>query len=342
MKKPKLARGVLIVTGLTLVYSIWLGALSAQNAAGPERTWWATVNLYAPQILWAIVPLLLLIAAISQFRKARWLPLLPTLPLLWVFGPLMGLCGTLSQPTPQKRDLRVMTYNIAGGHGDLARVLEAIATEKPDVLLIQEAAQGLDAALRAAYPKWTVESVGELILATPLPMRGLERVNLPQLANDPWKTPLYTRCLIRVDTTEIAVYNTHLSTPRPALEALRVRAPDAIAQIESNTSTRLYQSVVLSERLIKETQPVLLAGDFNAPENSLICQQILRAGLRDAFSEAGHGYGFTTGQAFRLHLAYARIDHVFVSPGWGISACRVGESTASDHYPLIADLILKR
>src|SRR3712207_7027652 len=43
----------------------------------------------------------------------------------------------------------------------------------------------------------------------------------------------------------------------------------------------------------RENGPTLLAGDLNATPPSLVLRQLLNLGLRDAFSEAGNGYGYT-------------------------------------------------
>jgi endonuclease/exonuclease/phosphatase (EEP) superfamily protein YafD len=64
--------------------------------------------------------------------------------------------------------------------------------------------------------------------------------------------------------------------------------------------------------------------------------------LRDAFSSAGRGYGYTHGHSTRLGFSFLRIDHVLLSPEIGVADCFVGQKEASDHRPVIADLLLQR
>lgn len=65
-------------------------------------------------------------------------------------------------------------------------------------------------------------------------------------------------------------------------------------------------------------------------------------GLRDAFSSAGWGYGYAHGHALKLRFSFLRIDHILVSPGLGGTDSFVGVMGASEHRPVIADLLLQR
>jgi endonuclease/exonuclease/phosphatase (EEP) superfamily protein YafD len=85
-----------------------------------------------------------------------------------------------------------------------------------------------------------------------------------------------------------------------------------------------------------------VAGDLNAVESSPIVRTLLALGLRDAFSSAGRGYGYSHGHSLRLRHDFLRIDHILVSPQVGVMDSFVGQSNASDHRPVIADLVLRR
>lgn len=334
-------------------YLALLATIACQNSEGPEYRWWSTVNLYVPQLVWGLPSLLFAILAFvvlcKQSQRPRsmfWLPIAFLLPLLYVGGPLMGWngFGHPTSPSPAanaKVTLRVMTYNIASHPSDEVRIAENIALAQPDVLLVQEASgTGLDLALKSAHPDWHVKTEGELIIATPLPLLSVRKILLPQLASDRWKSPAYVQCIVQVGQVRISVYDVHLSTPRPALQALRSFESEAMAQMESNTATRLVQAHQIAQAAANETGPTIIAGDFNAPEPSLLCRQIKRAGFRDAFSLAGSGYGFTTGHEFRLHQSYARVDHIYVSSAWRVHECFVGSAEGSDHRPVTAIISL--
>jgi endonuclease/exonuclease/phosphatase (EEP) superfamily protein YafD len=341
----------------TAGYLSLLALIASANDAGPERWWWSTINLYLPQWLWALPSLFLAIltavfARCPTRRQRRGVAAVQLLPVLWIAGPLMGLnlpagpsreMHARSAPTMGKPvRLRVMTYNIHGENGDPAEVMRAIREAEPDLLLAQEASgSGLEQALKVACPTWSVQVNGEHLIASRFPLEEVSRRPLPSLADDPWKSPAYLRCRLRLSPTQaVTVYNVHLSTPRPALDAILHQDSGAIHQLVSNTTTRLYQGNIIAEDAKRETYPLLIAGDFNAPPPSLICRQVLRAGLRDAFDAAGRGYGYTVGYRIKPHIAYARIDHIMVSRHYQVLDCHIGSEAGSDHRPVVADLRL--
>jgi len=84
-----------------------------------------------------------------------------------------------------------------------------------------------------------------------------------------------------------------------------------------------------------------VAGDFNAPVQSIVCRKLMRHGLTDAFSTAGQGYGYSFGHELRLVAhSYVRLDHILASRHWRVERCWTGGADASDHRPVIADLVL--
>lgn len=105
---------------------------------------------------------------------------------------------------------------------------------------------------------------------------------------------------------------------------------------------RLVQSGLLAEHLRQMKRPRIVAGDLNAPETSAVVKTLLHTGLRDAFSSAGVGYGYTHGHALKLGMSFLRIDHVLVSDDIGVVQTEVGGAVASEHRPVIADLLLVR
>lgn len=341
-------RAQVVIGGLTLFYAGFLFWLWDAIVAGPERSWFVNASLYIPQFFWAIPCLMLFLAAIYTRTKATGRRNLwvggTLLPMLIVFGPLMGLRGFPSPAQPivklSGKPLKVMTYNIGQGK-NLPGFLGIIRQEEPDVLLVQELGGQAEAMLHSWFPDWNRKSNGEFLIASRFPISQFERIELPKLVDDPWKRPAYVRVVAQLDDkTEVAIYNTHLSTPRPALAAMKERKVGSTADLESNSSTRMYQAHQLAEALRKEKLPYVLGGDFNAPEPSMACRQIFLAHARNAFSEAGKGYGYTSGHALRFGMSFVRIDHIFVSKHWAVEECQPGDKSGSDHRPMIATLKL--
>ena len=86
----------------------------------------------------------------------------------------------------------------------------------------------------------------------------------------------------------------------------------------------------------EETLPVILCGDLNSTPNNRV-YRTLSGRLRDAFAEAGEGWGMT----YHARLPAVRIDYVFVSEEWEVVAARVQEAHLSDHLPLLVTLRLR-
>ena len=81
---------------------------------------------------------------------------------------------------------------------------------------------------------------------------------------------------------------------------------------------------------------VIVCGDFNDSPMSYV-HRILREDLTDAFSTAGNGLGFS----YHLNGIYFRIDHMFVSPQYKVTQCKVDNTIdASDHYPIFSQITL--
>ena len=80
--------------------------------------------------------------------------------------------------------------------------------------------------------------------------------------------------------------------------------------------------------------PVLLGGDFNSEPDSAVQRKLRDAGLRDAWTECGHGDGLT----YPAARPVKRIDYLFLTATLRCTDARVVETQASDHRPLLVTL----
>ncbi len=321
---------------LTLPYLLFLALIALGNASGPERWWGSVFNLYFPQWIWGLPALPLLLAGLIWARRAA---ILPALALLWVLGPLMGFCWPLrlfGTPVGNGTRLRVLTYNVKGGHRDMEAVLREIQDAHPDVLLLQDNGQAFTAALEPIFREWGWHHVAfsQYLIASRFPLTGEEPRPLALHGFS------YLRCRMQVGATSVAVYDAHLLSPRFGLAPIRRHPRSGSIGLEQNATDRLAQSFVLASDIARETGPVLLTGDLNAPMPSLVCANLERVGLHDAFVEGGRGYGYTYGHTLPFRHSYVRIDHVFLSKQWRAQACWAGGAQGSDHRPVAADLVL--
>jgi vancomycin resistance protein VanJ len=334
MQPPHRKKRLYLLLGLNVLYTLVLLTLLLSNLIGPEKWWLGSFNLYLPQWLWAIPGVILLPLTLGLARKWVWLPLAA---LLCVFGPIMGLCGNRllggAAPTRGAQHLRIMTYNVKWGSRDTAAILRDIQTYNPDILQLQDSSGAMRGGLGPVLAEWNVRIHDQYIVASRLPLPDFELRDISY----PGSVHHCVRIVIPFGSGSVVLYNAHLLSPRVGLISIRHRREGGLV---SNTDSRLLEANLLAGYIKNEHGPTLLTGDLNAPVQSLVCRPLFDAGLRDAFSEAGTGYGYTYGKYTRVGYPYVRIDHILVSREWKVQHCWVGNSTGSDHCPVIADLAL--
>lgn len=324
-----------LLTIFTVIYGLVLLTISAANFVGPERWWLASLNLYMPQWPWALPCGLLVPWYLLTAWRFLWAP---ALLLVWVCGPIMGLSLGLARfahPAEGVR-LRVMTYNVKWGDRDAERLVANVAAANPDVVIMQDSGGVLRNKLAALRKRgWSAVQRSQFSVLSRFPISGVATQ---------WLTPARQqdclRCVLHVGQTPVTLYNVHLMTPRWALGAVAESGSDAAHDVQQNADVRLHEAAGLAEKLATVNGPCLIAGDLNAPVQSLACQTLLNHGLKDAYSEAGCGYGYTYGQSTLVRCPFVRIDHVLVSAQLQVVRCSAGSPDGSDHSPVIADLLL--
>jgi endonuclease/exonuclease/phosphatase (EEP) superfamily protein YafD len=98
------------------------------------------------------------------------------------------------------------------------------------------------------------------------------------------------------------------------------------------TALRTRQIAAATEAARRSKDPVLLAGDTNLPEGSLIARSYF-APFHDAFVDVGFGFGHT----FPAKLPWMRIDRVLGGPRVRFLDVRVLPRGASDHRAVVVD-----
>jgi endonuclease/exonuclease/phosphatase (EEP) superfamily protein YafD len=89
--------------------------------------------------------------------------------------------------------------------------------------------------------------------------------------------------------------------------------------------------------LSTESGPLVVIGDFNATEHSLVYQRLEATGLRSAHEDRGRGYATTWPNDGYLP-SLIRIDQAFLSPEVECERIIEGRGRGSDHKPLIVDV----
>lgn len=240
------------------------------------------------------------------------------------------------------RRLTAMTYNIhhgadAGENLDLERIGGEIRRQDAEVVGLQEvdrhwsgrsdfedqarelAAEldmhyvfGANLDLDPAEPGQPSRQYGTAILSEH-PILESENTPLPRPEGGEQRGLL--EALVNVRGVPVRVYNTHLQ--------------------HNSAVERSAQVAAITERVGEFEEPSLLTGDLNArPEAPEL--QPLFSRFDDAWAEGGEGPGYTISSA----EPYARIDYALVSPDISVTQARVPQTLASDHLPVVAELLV--
>ncbi len=238
--------------------------------------------------------------------------------------------------------LRVISWNIHKGIGgidrryDLDRVIQLLDEQDPDIALLQEVAEGmpstrfddqadlLSEALELPHIAYGPEhrfrrgGYGNVILSRH-PLTDVHHIDLKV----GWRKKrglISARAHVHQDghTRSVAVFNLHLGL------AGSERALQLARFLECHPFVGLQQRT-----------PIVLAGDLNDVWGSLGPRFLAPAG----FSRAG-----ALSNTFPAMFPLRPLDGIFVRGGVEAFACAPSRTTlarnASDHLPLIADLIL--
>lgn len=334
----RLARGAVLAT----VFPAAL--MSFAYLTGDINTWWIELLHYVPYPAY-LVPALVALGLSFTLRWPWRLVAVVTLGL--VLTVIMGLAVGRSDAGDVR--VRMMTYNIkaqlanerVNGFEELAA---EVAKHNPDILVMQDAGElsqrhyerpGLVPDL---FVGRYVFQRSQYIVLSRYPLRDCRLVPMPSRdrATD------YVHCVVAAPGTDIDVYTAHLISPRKGLNATRHEPIEGVDDWQQNFDDRLKQARKIAADIAGHTRPMILAGDLNAAEASPVIRALLAQGLRDAFSSAGFGYGYSHGHALRFGFSFLRIDHILVSHDIGVVDAYPGGWQASEHRPVIADLVLKR
>ncbi len=143
---------------------------------------------------------------------------------------------------------------------------------------------------------------------------------------------------IKVNKDTIRVYNTHLESMSIRaenlgdMEGIKQNYRSTLGKLKNGIQARAFQVKILSEHILNSPYPVIMAGDFNDVPYSYT-YFTLKSILKNAFEEAGRGFGFT----YNKVLFFLRIDNIFYSQGLRAVQFKTHrEVDYSDHFPISA------
>jgi len=237
-----------------------------------------------------------------------------------------------------------MTYNIRSGNGNLDSTAAAIRAQSPDIVALQEV--DVHWADRSAF----ADEVTELAAKLGMQARFAPIYQLP--GTTPGAPPrefgvaLLSRYpIVRFRNDTIARLSTQVqnAVPAPApglLDAMLdvnghpVRVFNTHLDYRKDPAVRAQQVQQMLGFIGDMGVPTLVFGDMNAAPSAPELQPLLQR-LHDAWS-GSDSPGFT----YPAEAPRERIDYVLVSPQFSVRSIRVPDTQASDHRPVVAELVL--
>ena len=259
-------------------------------------------------------------------------------------------CAPVRAPTPGETSgqssLRVMTYNIQAGGGKLENVAQTIRSFSPDIVGLQEV--DVHWSDRSAFADQAT-ALGKM-LGMQQRFASIYRIPSGDSTRPPreYGVAVLSRCPIVSFTNHML---TRLSTqdssagpaPMPGFlesavdfRGTRIRVFNTHIDYRRDPSVRRQQVSEMLAIIGQSAVPTLLFGDMNAPPDAPELQPLFGR-FRDAWlgqAEAGLTYPATA--------PVRRIDYVFTSPHFAARSASVPVTLASDHRPVVADLVLTR
>jgi vancomycin resistance protein VanJ len=330
----RLLRACFAIT--SVIYVAGVAAVAVALGFVAEDWWVTTAGMYLPRLVFALpLPCFVLGLWWLRFRRLLYGQVLAGALLLFVLGWVTPFPTGGTDGAPE---LRVLSFNIDSGNAGLPAVVSAIATQSPDVVLIQEVlrrAPELARMLRAHYPH--VEHSTQFVIASRFPILSrTEPERLSFYGRD--RSPRFMRYVLETPLGEMAFYNIHPISPRGTLQVYRVRdafyvlrhrrfhTSDPVYDVQTNAALRELQVAAVAAAARRESVPFVIAGDTNLPHLSKIYERHF-ADFRDGFREAGWGFGYT----YPAKFPWLRLDRILASRSLRFTAFDVGCEGASDH-----------
>jgi vancomycin resistance protein VanJ len=289
----------------------------------------ALLNNFTPWILLPALPVSAFLLAARRWRRATLVGP-AVVALVWLYGALF-----LPNPPPPACaasdgciTLTIMTYNTGCGLVEPDNLVAALLASNADIIALEETTPEevplLDAALSEAYPYRVLYGYGipGIGLLSRYPIVEHELFDLSA------RIFPYLRARLDVEGRPLTLIAAH--PPPPGFDRRRI-----------SYATPGRPDFPLLADVAVSNSPTLLIGDFNTSDQSESYRQLTEAGLRDAFREAGWGFGLTfPASGANISLPpLVRIDYIWYTPDFRAMRAWTGPDAGSDHLPVMAQLI---
>jgi endonuclease/exonuclease/phosphatase (EEP) superfamily protein YafD len=217
---------------------------------------------------------------------------------------------------------KLITFNAWFRNHDIQRTAEYLENSRADVIILQEADVSRLSELSSVLPSYphvvaTPKVRRGVAIFSRTPLSGVEHFEIPE------RITRITRARTQWRGQNIAIVGAHLRWPLSRRKAQQ----------------RAYELGMIAKRVRSETDPVIVAGDFNlTPWSGHFARFVETSGLRDC----ALGQGLLASWPTQFLPARITIDHCFASPEWQVQRMSLGPKLGSDHFPLVTELQLLR
>lgn len=277
-----------------------------------------------------------------------------------------------SKTLGNENGIKVMSYNVRlfdlynwrgePGKTTRASIFELIYSESPDILCIQEYYSGSrmkadfadSISLKCGYKYRNIEFISKGTGILPFGLAIFSRypvVNTMKLDFPNSKVNFCHGCDVKIGKDTIRVLNLHLESVKFGKEDYNFVGEIANLPQNNDKLTKVSRAIFGKMKnayqkrapqietvvgfVKKSPYPVILTADFNDTPVSY-CYRRMSNELDDAFADAGKGFG----QTYSFALPLLRIDYLFHSESLRVTDLKTINKNFSDHYPLIAHVLL--
>ncbi len=252
-------------------------------------------------------------------------------------------------------------YNLSGRQNILDNIFNYIKKKDPDIICFQEfyatntnhkftenyivkrMKQYPHRYIKYHYTKFTIGRSG-IATFSKYPIINKQILKFENTTNSTIVTD------IRIKGKTIRVFNNHLESIRLNKQDIdligKMRSVDGLDNEKENIiavakkmvnafKRRAIQADVIKKQIENSSFPVIVCGDFNDTPVSYVYHS-MRGNLKDAFVEAGKGFGGT----YNGRLPSFRIDYILFDPSFKAYNYTRDKVELSDHYPVITTLDL--
>jgi len=309
------------VSGFSLISTVLVIGVGLTAMTFLGHLWWGfeLATHFRVQYV-AIFSILILVMAI----KRRWVDFGLSLTCLIIHAVAIlpvYIASQEAQAQQSSERIKIMHSNVRSSNTNYQQVLDLIAKESPEVVVLQEVNQAWLRSLKPledTYPyrhRVKAKYYERLVLYSQIPMETTREKSYRN-----YQVP-------------ILIVNLNLNSHPLTIYAAHLTAPSTPAQARA----RNHELEMLAKEINSTKEPVILIGDLNTtPWSPYFSKLIRETGLKDS----RNGFGIQASWPTHILPFLIPLDHCLVHPSIQVRDRRLGPNIGSDHYPLFVELDL--